>query len=445
MARVRFIHPPRVGAPERFAWQEAVSPIGRPLHLLAGFLWCVFLGTPNSYMELALAPALLIMLVRLPRAGMTLWSLIAQPTMWALLALFAWSALSHLWTGDRAAWLEEFGAWRFLLVFPLLWPVLDGRRTLIAGVCIGLVLLQCSQVMHAIGSRHGIELMTWPRAPERNSGWADPVVAGSLLCAAMGFHVAGLLLGQGRIRLLAGAGMVVTLIGILATGTRGAWIASAGVILVGLMLVLMRTLRHGGSARVPAIALGLALVGAGVGWMVAGDSIAKRFDAGVEEVTSALDERSFDSDTGARLLMWWWGVEAGLQHPVRGVGAGGYRAWVTRHLESQEIDPSTRRLHAHAHGAIVHEFATLGLVGVGLSAVIFWFVARRAWTDVMSVVPPGYDAGPALALVGLLFAGLFDSIQVNAQTAAMLSTLVLFCLPQRPGPSPRGNGYGGIG
>ena len=43
-----------------------------------------------------------------------------------------------------------------------------------------------------------------------------------------------------------------------------------------------------------------------------------------------------------------------------------------------------------------------------------------------------YAAGPAFALLGLLLAGLFDPVQLNAQTAALMATLMGLCLVSRP-------------
>src|SRR5690606_40313370 len=64
-------------------------------------------------------------------------------------------------------------------------------------------------------------LPTWNRLPGRNSGWWDPVIAGSLLTAALGLHLPAALWGKKVWRALGIAGCAITLPGILATGTRG--------------------------------------------------------------------------------------------------------------------------------------------------------------------------------------------------------------------------------
>lgn len=42
-----------------------------------------------------------------------------------------------------------------------------------------------------------------------------------------------------------------------------------------------------------------------------------------------------------------------------------------------------------------------------------------------------YDLAPAFALVGLLLAGMFDTVLVNTQEAALIWTLVALCVPFR--------------
>jgi hypothetical protein len=57
--------------------------------------------------------------------------------------------------------------------------------------------------------------------------------------------------------------------------------------------------------------------------------------------------------------------------------------------------------------------------------------------------PPGptsglgsYAAGPAFALLGLLLAGLFDPVHLNAQTGAIMAALMALCLVSRPTKGP---------
>jgi len=109
-------------------------------------------------------------------------------------------------------------------------------------------------------------------------------------------------------------------------------------------------------------------------------------------------------------------VEAAVEHPIAGVGAGGYRAWM------DEADP-VGGTSPHAHNSVLHIGATLGLVGLGLWAFFFWVLLRgagRIW-DEQQQGP--YGLGPMFAIVGLLLASSTDVVHLNQQTAAMIGLL----------------------
>ena len=59
-------------------------------------------------------------------------------------------------------------------------------------------------------------------------------MGGSVLVAGLGLHLPAAIMGRGWGRTLASGGAMVTALGILGTGTRGAWIA--GLLLVMLVL-----------------------------------------------------------------------------------------------------------------------------------------------------------------------------------------------------------------
>ena len=139
-----------------------------------------------------------------------------------------------------------------------------------------------------------------------------------------------------------------------------------------------------------------------------------------------MQDGEFHSDTGARVYMNARAFDALARHPVRGVGAGGYRSWVNAH------DPQNRDLaHDHAHSAPLHAGATLGLVGLALMGLILACVVRAGLGACRGNLG-SYAAGPAFAMVGLALAGLFDTVQLNAQTAAQFGVLIALCPPVLP-------------
>ncbi len=420
-----------------FQRQRSEARLGYPAHVWAGAAALVALGGPTSVVEFSFVPLVLVVLVRLPWIWRMYLPVVWSPFAWLYVAWGLWWTLTLAWSADPSEGVDEVGTFRFAALAPLLWPVLDRRRLLCAALAAGFLLGNLSQLGHAIGTHAGIGAITWPRLADRNSGWWDPVVGGSLLCAALGLHLPGALLGAGRRRVIRTALVVVTLAAVFATGTRGAWIASAGLLGVGVCgsVWLGRTrLRESlSSGRVLAAAVVIGVVAiAAAAWI--GPGVTRRAHAGYDEVTGAFRDKKFTSDTGARLLLNWWAIEAIGEHPLHGVGAGGYRPWVIDHLKAQGIDPATRRVHAHAHNGLLHAGATTGLIGAGLLAGLVVCALRSARPRTGETW--ALDAGPAAALLGLVFVSMFDTVQVNAQTAAALAALLALANDLRPPPPP---------
>ncbi|MEZ6232652.1 MAG: O-antigen ligase family protein [Phycisphaerales bacterium] len=349
----------------------------------------------------------------------------------AAIGIAAWSGLSLAWSPDRAQGFDEWAAIRHALLIPALWVVRDHRAWLIAALAIGFGLGHLTQVGHAIGVWGDVAWLRWPRLPDRNSGWWDPVVGGSLATAALGLHLPAVLWGRGRWRVVGGVGVLAALAGVVATGTRGAWIAAAGLVGLGVLAAVLGAIRRGGWRRVwvPVV---IAVVGAGLGAVVAGPTVLERGERAVGEVRRVLDEGDFASDTGRRLLMWQESWRAVSAHPIRGVGEGGLVPFATRDVEGRGIDPGL--LLPHAHGMWAQVLAATGVVGGVVWVVLIVLAFRVGWggaTDADSASRVGFGAAyataPAWALVGLLMAGVFDSVHLNSQTSMLLWALVALC------------------
>ena len=416
-----------------FGEQRRIDPFGHTVHAWLGALACASVAAPTSAVELGAIGVVAAMLIRIHRHWRTLPLFLLQPL---ILVLLAWTLLalaSRLWTlGPHGAWVDEFGVLRFGIVAVALWPVSDRRALLLGALVFGFAVAQLSQVVHALGLALEIDAMTWNRLPGRNSGWLDPVVGGSLLTAALGLHLPAALWGRGKWRLFGALGSAATLLGILATGTRGAWLGAAGLVVIACVVAVARIKPRAKLGRAVLILLGILAVGAATSWITVGDQLRARFDTGRAEVAGAIERKEFQTDTGARLLMGWWAMEALAERPLAGTGVGGYEAWTRAHVESQEINPNSRRFHAHAHNALLHAAATLGVPGLGLAiafaALAIIGSARRQPGD----GPSGYADGPCLAIVGLLLVSAFDSIHVNSQTGALLAVLLVFAVRYRP-------------
>ncbi|MCB9840278.1 MAG: O-antigen ligase family protein [Phycisphaeraceae bacterium] len=354
-----------------------------------------------------------------------------SPVGLAAMGVAAWSAVSLVWSLDPRQGFDEWAAVRHALLIPALWVVRDHRAWLIAALAMGFALGHVTQVGHAIGVWGDVAWLRWPRLPDRNSGWWDPVVGGSLATAAVGLHMAALLRGRGRWRVVGGAGVLAAMAGVVATGTRGAWLAAAGLVGLGMLVAVVGAVRRGGWRRVwvPVV---IAAVGAGVGAVVAGPTVLERGERAVGEVRRVLEEGDFATDTGRRLLMWQESWRAVSAQPIRGVGEGGLVAWATRDVEARGIDAGL--LLPHAHGMWAQVLAATGVVGGVLWAVVIVLALRVGWggaNESGDASRGGFEAAyataPAWGLVGLLMAGVFDPVQLNSQTSMLLWAFVALC------------------
>lgn len=414
-----------------FFRQRQIDGLGTNLHTAAAVVACLLAAFPTTPLEWAALPLLVVFLVRMTGQHPVLRPLWLDPALWLLAAWAALVGLSLLWThGSPKAWLGDAQSLRFAVLILALYPVLDRRRWLIVALLASFAIGQCVQLAHALG------LTDINRLPGRVSGWWDPVVGGSLLCAALGMHLAGALLGRtARTRMLGAAGTLAALLGILATGSRGAWIGAAITIaLAGLVAIW----RLPNSRRIGPLLAGMALlaIGAAAAWFT--PPVRARLDQGFAETRAAFQDQRFTTDTGLRVAMAKWAIAEFRAHPLLGVGAGGYQSWAATQTpeRARKLDAPPRArtmLHAHAHSWFLHTLATTGLLNaVLLFGALFLAIRSGLRGPRDGTRATGYDAAPPLGLVGLAAAGLFDTITINQQTAFLFFVLFALCLPTRP-------------
>lgn len=442
----------------RSDWERRTEPAA----VVCACIWMAMVAAPTTFVEVGGVPLALASVARPRATGRALALFFRAPMWWILLAWAAWQGVSLLWSPDPAHGLDEMASMRWAWSLPLVFPMLRHRRALIAAMAAGFVAGNLSQVAHGLGVALDVGWLAFDRAPMRNSGWWDPVVGGTLLVGALGLHLPAAMMGGGGAgggaggagvwpvrlppeRWLGIGGSAITLIAIFATGTRGAWLAAAGlVVIVGVVAIA----RAPGALNWKRAAIALAASGviAAGAWLLAGDAIGGRAREARQEIARAM-EGDYGTFTGQRILMARRAAEAFGARPVVGVGAGGYKAWVDPRLGAE----SGGGVGPHAHNTPLHVAATTGIVGLGLFGLA-WVVAIRAGMrgdltqsakhKAQSSHPQatkgatrdwrdgrwrGYDLGPACALVGLVLAGATDVVHINAQTAAMWLAIVSLC------------------
>lgn len=420
-------------------------------HTVAACLSAGLATGPTSVAEMAIIPALLVFLATAHKTCFIWKRAFVDPMCLALLLFSAWVALGIAWSpgvmADSERGLDEFGVLRFfpvvLLVMPALHLSKTGRVRVVAALGVGLAIGELVQLLHAwavLG--HGPAVFDFGRARHRISGYWDPAVAGTILTAGLGLHLPVALMGWGRPRRVALAASAATVAALLATGSRGGWVASGFLIVIASLVALVGAVRKGertGRTLAGLAVLALVIVAGGV---VFRGTITERVDKARSDFAEAA-RGDYSNADAARLAMAMAAVDAFRAHPVRGVGTGNYGPWARAHAqargEEDERHPGTvaraSSIHDHAHNTVLHVAATHGVVGLGLLLAVGLTAMRGAivWVRCVPACGAGmsvlgtYRAGPLFALIGLFLMTPFDTLHVSASSAAVSGVVLALC------------------
>ena len=176
-----------------------------------------------------------------------------------------------------------------------------------------------------------------------------------------------------------------------------------GAIIAAVTLAVMAAAALAGSRPLPR---GRFSLPRGAGWAVAGAILALLVvpiaAAGgrqqVPPATGASNAR-FASVGSNRYTYWRVAIDAGVHHPIIGVGASGFR---TEWLKHRHIDENVR----DAHSLEVETFGELGLVGIALLGTLLGAVALSA--GAAHRADPALAAGPAAVLALWAFHSAID-------------------------------------
>ncbi|USN98289.1 MAG: O-antigen ligase family protein [Phycisphaeraceae bacterium] len=412
-------------------------------HLVTAAAAGLLIAGPTSLTEIAVIPPAVIFLLFSPWTFHLWRDAWRRPVLVLLLAFAAWLAIGLVYSPNRDLGVEEFGNLRFFLVVLLLIPAFHlpspgrgaaddaplpgpGRSLTVAAVALGFLAGNVVQALNAwalLGN--GPESLDFGRLADRISGWWDSAVAGTVLTAALGLHLPAALMGRGRARLVALGGSSVTLVALVATGSRGGWAASAALLLLTFAVGGFRALRSGRGRAAFFASLATFLIVLGGTAFALRAQIGERIGRAHEQLTAAA-EGHYDSVDGARLAMKKAALEAFLRHPIMGVGTGGFSAWAREHTGF------TDEIHDHAHDTLLHAAASNGLVGVVLLIAIAAAALLQAWAWARPRGLGTYAAGPLFALLGLIFTTPFDTLYVSGNAAAVTGMIVALCAHPPP-------------
>lgn len=159
-----------------------------------------------------------------------------------------------------------------------------------------------------------------------------------------------------RTRLVLSAGIVIQLIALLITMTRGAWVGLIAGLITVCILVRNRLVLLAAAVMVVVMVL---------------FSVKFSVDQGRTMSLSALLNSSADRNVSTRLVLWDIAWDMFKAHPILGVGMGDYSVEAEKMLKGREA-----LTVSDSHNVFLQVLATRGLVGF-LPFVLFWVVLLR--------------------------------------------------------------------
>ena len=355
---------------------------------------------------------------------------------WLIAAWIVWTGASIAWSPDPIQGWEELRSFRMALIPLLLWPVLIHPKLLLGGMLAGVAAQQLMQAFQGL-EWFGLDASD---TMGRLGGLMHPITTGLWSGVGATFWLAVILCGRSRWRWLAIVPLGASMLSLLATGSRGPWLAAAVVLPV--MVIGLTIARR--EARLPgAIMIAAGLMGAGILWPIVGDSVRARLDAAATELERAVEEEVYTTSVGLRIGQTRWCLELIGDAPLIGHGAGAFET-AQQEVESHQRaverrpDKTTYLTRGQPHSTPLHVLVTTGALGGAIAALVIglslWRAARmtlgrRRWRDaepLMAAVP--------FAIVLWVIGSFFDSYHLSGDRAGLLFVLAAMAIA-RPGAS----------
>lgn len=399
-------------------------------------------------------------IIRLPHTWRSFRAFKGMPILWVTLAWVGWQALSFTWSDNLPQAWDEFKVQRMLITPLLLWPILDRAPWLVMAALAGALAQNGVQAMQEIG---------WINLPVtgegRLRGLIHPIHSAMWFGAAIMWHLSATLNARLMLRLVSVALLLVSAVGLIATGSRGPWIATAVALIAAIIIIPLRR----PATRKPAIALAaIGIAGLALVWVLGQNMIRPRLAEARQEIDNARQHQVYWTSTGLRLGLWGWAAEVWRSSPIIGVGAGGFPAAYqaldsfqqakdiafqqSMHDDVEGYDAAVaagrdvttlrgykrgHRLYEnredyltrdHAHSTYLHALASEGAVGFALIVLVLLVIARQCWNDRPD---HWYSDGMLFALICWIVGAQFDCYELNGHQLGMIALIAALTLPGR--------------
>ena len=443
------------------SYVRAIDPIGGKIHQIAAIAYCATLPLVTAGNGVTFAILALVAVVRLPFTWRCYNPLLCVGTILSAALFVGWYALSASWSSDPAQGLDELRAARVMALPFMLWPVIDQVIWYIGAALAGVAaqnIVQGMQHLGLVAYGHG--------ASGRLGGLIHPIQTGAWCAAAMCWHLSAAVVARSpRVKILSLIGLMLAAAGLLATGSRGPWLAAAVATPMTATVIMIRRQE----ARKPIA--GLAVLGIilfATVWLARPSFLAERVGGAWKEYRAAVENQEYWTSAGSRIGFWTWAIDIWKQSPVIGEGAGSYKTELDRLPQYQaalerarnsalvegtgdagelliedDRDPAAagedalaegeRRVqlyldHDHAHSTYFQTLAGTGIIGIALLLGLLALTARQIWRD-----PPTHwyvDATMGVLIVWMIGAA-FDCYNLNGHLLGMLALIMTATLPNR--------------
>ncbi len=386
-------------------------------------------------MLLPLAPApasiswvilLVAFLIRLPWIFKHCVPLLLQPLAYVFFLFALWTGLSMIWSLDPETGFRHWEPMRVLITPLLLWPVLDRLPWLIIFFLVGVATQNILQLIDITG----LASISPSDESHRAGGLLHPTLTGAFCVAALCWYASAFLNTTRWWMVVASVGGLLAALGLVISGSRGAWVA-AGIALV-LMLVISAW-RFAAVRRRCIVSVFLVVILFAASWPLTGSMIQTGVDRASQELQLMQDQDRYDTSAGLRVLLWKWASRAFVSHPLTGMGIGSFEHFIKtqpEYREAAEIEPQTARymLRDHAHSAYMQLLATTGIIGLVLFVVMLLLILYQAWRDLPNHV---FAIGSFFATIGWCISAQFDTLIYIGGMMGLLMLLTAATMPMR--------------
>lgn len=266
---------------------------------------------------------------------------------------------------------------RFLLAIPIYYTLRRARPDIAAlwwGVCVG-------AIVAGLAAMDQMWWQVWYASSDRASGSVNPIIFGniSLLLAALSLAGSGYFSKIHRgLLVVPGLAALMGMCASFLSGSRGGWLALPALAIVFAWYARDK-LKAWQLATLGVLLTAFCLAA----WYVPQSGVHARIDEAAQEISDYFNKHEVDTSVGQRLEMWKAAWMIFRQHPVLGVGMGGFSVEKQALIDAGKLDPAVASF-LHPHNEYAAALATRGIIGFitllllfGMIGKVFYDMARR--------------------------------------------------------------------